>query len=313
MSGPTATVMPVTTTLTTRPSPVDVPARFPMLAAFARQATRLHPRSGDPTGRDSSMGGPLLWPADEPWPTCMSDFCCADDGTRRAQTDDPAPLVPVLQLFAQDVPGLPFPDGADLLQVLWCPFFHDESEPWPLLRWRCEADLDGASALRPAAHPQALRESVPSPCVLSPEVVTEYPVADLPQELASGVYELAKAVEAETGWNLFEHLSVAPGTKVGGYPSWVQGADWPVCLCGAVMAHLVTIASWEYDGAFCRRWIPVEEQSGYDLDAPIMELFAQNPQIRQAHGLMLGDVGNYHLFVCTECPERPSEHRWACS
>ncbi|MER5378043.1 hypothetical protein [Streptomyces sp. NPDC002553] len=55
---------------TTPPRPVDVTALFPRLAPLARTATRLHPRPGSPTKHDSSVGGPLLWPADEPWPYC---------------------------------------------------------------------------------------------------------------------------------------------------------------------------------------------------------------------------------------------------
>ncbi|MEU0600681.1 hypothetical protein ABZ484_20955 [Streptomyces sp. NPDC006393] len=51
---------------TTPPRPVDVTALFPELAPLARTATRLHPRPGSPTVHDSSVGGPLLWPADEP-------------------------------------------------------------------------------------------------------------------------------------------------------------------------------------------------------------------------------------------------------
>ncbi|MCF3165408.1 hypothetical protein IPZ64_00405 [Streptomyces violaceoruber] len=54
----------------TPPRPVDVTALFPQLASLARTATRLHPRPGAPTPHDSSVGGPLLWPADEPWPHC---------------------------------------------------------------------------------------------------------------------------------------------------------------------------------------------------------------------------------------------------
>jgi hypothetical protein len=50
--------------------PFDLEELFPELADYARTATRLHPRSGAPTARDSSVGGPLLWPADEPWPMC---------------------------------------------------------------------------------------------------------------------------------------------------------------------------------------------------------------------------------------------------
>jgi hypothetical protein len=55
---------------TTPPRLVDVTAVAPQLAPLARTATRLHPRPGSPTPYDSSVGGPLLWPADEPWPHC---------------------------------------------------------------------------------------------------------------------------------------------------------------------------------------------------------------------------------------------------
>ncbi|MEV0575850.1 hypothetical protein OG521_25140 [Streptomyces sp. NBC_01463] len=55
---------------TTPPRPLDVTAAVPQLAPLARTATRLHPRPGSPTVHDSSVGGPLLWPADEPWPHC---------------------------------------------------------------------------------------------------------------------------------------------------------------------------------------------------------------------------------------------------
>jgi hypothetical protein len=57
-------------TRTTPPRPADLVALFPELLPLARTATRLHPRPGSPTPRDSSAGGPLLWPADEPWPYC---------------------------------------------------------------------------------------------------------------------------------------------------------------------------------------------------------------------------------------------------
>ncbi|MFB6862831.1 hypothetical protein ACFCZQ_32050 [Streptomyces virginiae] len=55
---------------TTPQRPLEVAELFPQLAPLARTATRLHPRPGSPTPHDSSVGGPLLWPADEPWPHC---------------------------------------------------------------------------------------------------------------------------------------------------------------------------------------------------------------------------------------------------
>ncbi|GGU84204.1 hypothetical protein GCM10010260_16400 [Streptomyces filipinensis] len=57
-------------TRTTPPRPLDVTAHFPELAPLARTAVRLHPRAGAPTAAESSVGGPLLWPADEEWPSC---------------------------------------------------------------------------------------------------------------------------------------------------------------------------------------------------------------------------------------------------
>lgn len=57
-------------TRTTPARPVDIEAVFPELAAHRRTATRLHPRPGNPGPQESSVGGPLLWPADEPWPMC---------------------------------------------------------------------------------------------------------------------------------------------------------------------------------------------------------------------------------------------------
>jgi hypothetical protein len=55
---------------TTPPRRLDVTAVFPQLAPLARTATRLHPRPGSPSRQDSSVGGPLLGPVDEPWPYC---------------------------------------------------------------------------------------------------------------------------------------------------------------------------------------------------------------------------------------------------
>ncbi|WP_369204997.1 hypothetical protein [Streptomyces sp. PU-14G] len=57
-------------TRTTPPRPRDIEALFPELAAYRGTTTRLHPRPGAPGVADSSVGGPLLWPADEPWPVC---------------------------------------------------------------------------------------------------------------------------------------------------------------------------------------------------------------------------------------------------
>ncbi|MGW7316224.1 hypothetical protein [Streptomyces sp. NPDC054865] len=72
---------------TTPPRPVEVTAIFPELAPLARPGIRLHPRAGSPSVRDSSVGGPLLWPAEEPWPHCEDAHLHVDTGFRRSPTE----------------------------------------------------------------------------------------------------------------------------------------------------------------------------------------------------------------------------------
>ncbi|MFI6170426.1 hypothetical protein ACIBCN_26840 [Nocardia sp. NPDC051052] len=196
-------------TRTTPPRPVDPVAVFPELAALARTATRLHPRPGTPSPHDSSIGGPLLWPADEPWPHCSGDdhdplmFPAVSllDATlqrrirvaskHRAYTDEerailagieeldepeePIAMLPVAQLYLRDVPGLRPPEGADLLQVLWCPFEHDDVMPKTALFWRSAAAVTDPLLDPPEPASVASSDYVPAPCVLDPEQVIEYP------------------------------------------------------------------------------------------------------------------------------------------
>ncbi|MFC5251484.1 hypothetical protein [Streptomyces nigrescens] len=76
---------------TTPPRPIDVTAVLPELAAHTRETTRLHPRPGAPDIAESSIGGPLLWPASEPWPTCTAP--------RMVQRSEP--IAPALVLALQ--------------------------------------------------------------------------------------------------------------------------------------------------------------------------------------------------------------------
>ncbi len=72
---------------TTPPRPVEVTAVFPELAPLARPAIRLHPRPGSPSVGDSSVGGPLLWPAGEPWPHCEDAHLHGDSGFRQSPAE----------------------------------------------------------------------------------------------------------------------------------------------------------------------------------------------------------------------------------
>ena len=64
---------------TTAPPAFAVPALFAGIEEYAVTATRLHPRGGDPDPLGSHVGGPLRWPAGEPWPTCGAEHVVATE------------------------------------------------------------------------------------------------------------------------------------------------------------------------------------------------------------------------------------------
>ncbi|MBE1534302.1 hypothetical protein [Actinomadura algeriensis] len=271
-------------TRTTPPRPVDIAAVFPEIAPFARSATRLHPRPGTPGVHDSSVGGPLRWPADEPWPVCAEPhddsggFFQSVDAERRrrkihaarpagadftpeqraelarlgeldakADSTSPATMMAVAQLYLKDVPGLAGPPGADVLQVLWCPRDHRPHHcPAPMLRWRRSTDVTDVVAPQP--EPEVMSEDMylPEPCVLHPEQVVEYPYRDfLPDDLQERI-----SAWEETNRPSYQYeLSLAPGWKVGGHASWsLGGAKPPTCGdCDAAMDMLLSIDSGEWD------------------------------------------------------------------
>ncbi|MFI1074071.1 hypothetical protein [Streptomyces puniciscabiei] len=181
---------------TTPPRPVDMAAVFPELAAARRPATRLHPRRGTPTAYESSVGGPMLWPADEPWPVCTvphkrhsghryGDVLREREITERAQRrdargttpeedrelagfrrgrpaphlteTDPVPLIAVAQLYRRDVPGLPDPGLGDLLQVFWCGYErHGESRHEPYVHLRWRHSRDVGPLLAQQPVPEVV-------------------------------------------------------------------------------------------------------------------------------------------------------------
>ena len=322
-------------TRTTPPRPVDLTELVPELAGYAATATRLHPRPGRPTTADSSVGGPLLWPADEPWPVCedgdwhhvfrlrtpatvrrsreiyaAAQARAAASRTRYELTDEeraelpnhdhsepvelinePVPLVPVAQLFRRDIPDFTGPDGADLLQVLWCPLDHPEEgyNPKVQLHWRRSADV--TPPLNVAPEPAVVNEAyLPTPCVVHPEQIREFPYSDLlPAALRARI--AACEDEEDSGGSYQYDLSLAPGWKVGGFANWSLTDPHPMdCAeCGTAMTLLFTADSSEWHGTG-GSWKPVEEPPGVS-SAPT--------------GVSIGRGYALYVFRCPESYEHP--------
>ncbi|MFD7032189.1 hypothetical protein ACFWAR_29590 [Streptomyces sp. NPDC059917] len=326
--------------------PFDVTAVFPQLAPLARTATRLHPHPGSPSAHDSSIGGPLLWPADEPWPHCDGPHVVdginpalspadvrlerrlrAAQRTRSLTEEEQeawlrirpprtypvrvavAPyegsiaMLPVAQLYARDVPDLRPPEGADLLQVLWCPFDHPIM-PGTALFWRSAATVTDILTTPPEPPAMQFVDYLPEPCLIRPEQVVEYPDhLELSEEIQERLRDWSVWQAADTGVDSAhasypqgfydDELAGAPGWKVGGWPRW--GATDPTprsCpACDADMDALLTIATFE--GEAGSTWIPHREP-------------ADEPAVGFSHpAVQIGSGYDQQLYVCPTAPEHP--------
>jgi hypothetical protein len=144
--------------------------------------------------------------------------------------------------------------------------------------------------------------------------VTEFPSEyDLPEELVQRIHEWEDQNLGPDGMHACEYeaeLSVACGTKVGGYLQWIQFPWQPACKCGRSMEHLLTIDSVEWNGVDDQRWTPEEGPARHNhTDDQWGDQRANwNPT-----GLMLGDAGHMHLFVCRHCGRWPIVPGIECS
>ncbi|MFJ8013903.1 hypothetical protein [Streptomyces sp. NPDC096339] len=298
---------------TLSPLPFDIEAVFPELTGTAREVTLLYPRAGQPGSGDSSIGGPLLWPADEPWPVCTEP----DHYKPLSAPVEPEPvaMVAVAQLYARDVPGLVFPAGTDLLQILWCPLVHEDDQcgAGPRLHWRSTTLTSAAAVAGEPPRPHTAEEDyLPRPCTVSPTPATEYPNWDLPEGPAELLGERFEALEDERGFDYFA-LATTQQSKVGGYPGWTQRPDWPVCGgCDTHMEHLLSITATE---PVMGRWLPQDDRDPRRDWSTVPSWQAEaDPAVLHSfgHGMDLGDCGGMYFFVCRTCPGIPYTHRYDC-
>ncbi|MEV0828530.1 hypothetical protein [Nonomuraea rubra] len=266
---------------------------------------------------DSHLGGPLLWPSDEPWPGCGRKIQELDANGQDRTPESPIPMVGVAQFYARDFPEIPFPEDTDLLQVLWCPNEHHMEGvlvPFPMLIWRRTADLTDVLAEPPMrayttpdsppgapAAKLSLEYYLPRPCILHPERVTEYPYSqELPEELEAALDKWDEETDAEYQCL----LSIAPGCKIGGWESWhlTDMYELPCEVCGTETEPLLQLDSSEWDGGSGPRWQPMEERH---LEFGTVE----HDDAYEPTTLQLGRWGSLYLFLCP----RSADHGYRLS
>ncbi|KUL37908.1 hypothetical protein ADL22_19935 [Streptomyces sp. NRRL F-4489] len=236
-----------------RPTREAILAALPELAPHAREAVIFHPERAEPGRRDSSLGGPLLWPRDEPWPVCSLPDENSPDGVPGTA------MVPVAQLFRRDAPGPWWPAGIDLLQILWCPNEHwdppapqADISPVVEMRWRRAADVTDPLSAPPPPSRYDEDGYLPRACALTAEHVTDFPFREeLPAELRPRLAELVR--ETGDGGDAITRLA---GWKLGGWPTWhlTHPAVLACDACGTTMTLLFTVASDDETGVIVGRW-----------------------------------------------------------
>jgi hypothetical protein len=259
-----------TATFTTPKPSVNVPDVVPELKALSKVTIRLHPRfSEEPKPSESKLGGTFLWPADEPWPI---------------HSQSKLPYQPILQLRSDDAPpNFAYLPGTDLLQLLWLP----QKELLPIIAWRKEATVKQTLGPLPNLANGSI-DYVPEPCRVFPERVMEYPGIELLPE------SVRSKIKDPTAYD--KTLSVAVGTKVGGYPRGLKPGDDTSCpSCRKVTDFLLTIDQSEWTDDSKSRWMPGEEQG--------------KKAIPNHTGLYFGpSFGRVHLFICRRCEGWPIRH-----
>lgn len=318
-------------------------AVFPELAAYRGRTTRLHPRPGRPGRHDSHVGGPLLWPGSEPWPVCHEPHepeteGYAPDEIRAARAagawprsrpwpeadspgkGGPVPFVALAQFFGRDVPGLAAgPGGADLVQLFRCPFPHGPYlERRYLLQWRNAAQTEHADHLLDTA-PEVpwlpWEHELPEPCVVHPEEVDTYPWAEddtLPAALIARIDAWDDARRAESGRDAPDYqgaLSIPPGWRVGGFPSWASTGplDITCASCATPMRLLLTAEGDEMD-AGSHSWMPLEDR---DPSREGMASIRGDRSVTQPTRLRFGRDRDLHVFICAADPGHPPQ--WVLS
>lgn len=241
----------------------------------------LCPQKKSPADLRSRMGGqPCGLPK---WPSCPT---CG------------VPMNFVLQLFRDEFPQMYFPENRDIFLLFRCPDAHccDEDNCSSYDRTTVWFYVGAAGATE-----QPVRPSGPAADKYWEKQISEYlfqPVeaADHPS--------FADACEEWWGeqftafadmWSgspvydkFFQRLTNQDGTKIGGFPSWRQRPDFPVCDCGRKKTFFFQLASF------------------------YPEAHVRGKRFSEMEKISIDDAGNIYFFRCEACGAESIETRWDC-
>jgi uncharacterized protein YwqG len=196
------------------------------LTPFKRKAWKPLTSEGDSLPAASKFSGKPWLAKDEPYPECQN---CGK------------PMQLFLQLNLEDLPGALLGQvGEGLLQMFYC----TGSEP------NCETDCEAffpfakstlLRLIQPAGEPQEIDEAwlvnhFPAKTIIGWQEQDDYPNLEEGAEL--GVELSDDEMEA------LEEEYPLSGDKLGGWPHWIQGIEYPDCpVCGETMVLVFQLDS----------------------------------------------------------------------
>ncbi|KAB2915204.1 MAG: DUF1963 domain-containing protein [Bacteroidetes bacterium] len=248
-----------------------------LVKMYQRKTTLLRPHKSKTTlsFTESKFGGEANMTGFDSYP------CCPSCG---------APLNFVLQLYKDDLPEHYFPENKNLFQVFRCQNF------------KCPDAYSEKSDLKTIVYyfnykggSNRILAKKPLQATDTEEEATEcyfklFVTDDVPDHADCWAKEI-NDIEKKYGYEATEKYHPVIGTKSGGYPSWQQYPQYPVCNCGKTKDFFFQLSSED-----------VEDGVKY----PPSDLNWS------AHKIMIGDLGNIYFFVCKSCGYESIETNWDC-
>lgn len=254
----------------------DIPEVKP-LTKIKRPVTLLKPKKAkNPVPFSvSKMGGTPNLNLFEKWPRC--DVCNT-------------PLNFVFQIYKDEFPEFYFPDDASIFLLFRCPNYfcegafdghHDLKMFW----FYGEADTDENTIIEKPAHTSEDAEEQMPDCSFNPIRTIDYPHFEEQSEKWEK-FEEKYIEDIDIIDEFMSKYQPKIGTKINGFPDWVDTPDYPVCSCGNRKEFFFQLSS-------------EEEEEG---EEPPVEW--------PPYAAVIGESGNLYFFVCKKCGAGSIESRW---
>lgn len=267
-----------------------------LLSRHKRRTTLLRPHKSDKEidFRKSKMGGMPNLNGFQAWPMC--DECNK-------------PLDFVMQLYRTDFPSFYFPEDRNIFQLFRCPngkcpvAYRTNHYDHKMFHYYWEVEKDKNNEVEiPRVDSKRVRDlgdEKVQECYFEPEVIDDYPDyqdyhgdewANFENRYGSESSEKDGVITiTDKGSGLFlEKFSAKRATKFGGYPSWSQSSEYPVCECGSKKEFFFQLTG--HSG--------LKDHEDYGIEG---------------HGIFIGDFGSIYYFRCKKCGEKSIESRWDCT